>query len=526
MMRRVIALLLALVMALGCANVLAEDNAYENVTVQSQVQLNKDMVKMLAAMFAGEEVPQELLDAVLDMVNALSFDVAFDGEKANIVLSLKGKPIATLEGGMLEDGSLALTTNVLPGYAFYVDAQTLEMVKTEMMSAMYQVDTDKIMQAAEKLEKDVVQRAEAFYATSELAKNIVVEAGSYVMDNVTFTLKKTINTDTNAAAKELQALAKEMMPLLEEFFTQAGLPLEMLAEMKRDIEEEFVADAEPIPMYVTVYQKAVGENVDPETVCCTFEMANDEGALAMVVFAGGKEMECSLYFGEGSFESAQEIQQAANEGSGNAFVMNMAMLQGENENDANMMVDLQMAGLYVGVYGEAKEVDGGLDRLGEVYFLSGDQPLVTMRNTVRPMTEKLPAINVEGKELVNLLTLAEEGEEMGLALAQNLSDGLSQLLVSAVVAAPDEVQNLLSAIAQMSIEMDQTTSDNEWDDDYSWDDEDWDDEDWDDDYSWDDEDWDDETWDETEETMDDTDYDAMDALEAAAYEALMQVVEE
>lgn len=451
-MKKVIALFLALMMMVGCTGAMAEMDLSKGARVDINYDLNKDMfmgmIQMAAGSEAMEEMPPEVISAVMDLISAIGATASFDGETVQINLNLKDKPIVNLEGGMLQDGSLVLATNILPSHALMLDAETMNQAKAEMENAMGQFDVEKIMAAAEKLEDDFEDALEGImknWAAKDLVKQ---EKGSYVMEDVTYTQKYTVETDSNEMMVFLQDVLNAMMPLLENFVKEANLPVEedAFAEMKRDA-NNFTPDENPIPVYVTVYDEAVGHD---DYSFVALEMADEQAAVAVAIGLYDDNVEGSIYFGEGSYESAEDIINAAYAGQGNAMVMDLAVLQGENDEDMNAVVTMVMGGMYMGYYVETKAVDGGMDAKMEMYLMSDEAPMMTVDYKLRPLTEKLAPVSVEGKQMVNMLQLNENMDEtLADALEKDISTGLSGVLINAVTAAPDEIQAVLNLAVQM-----------------------------------------------------------------------------
>lgn len=450
-MKKVIALFLALIMMVGCTGAVAEMDLSKGAKMDVSYDLNKDMFTAMMQMMAGtemaEEMPPEVISAVIDLISAIGFSAAFDTEKVQLSINLNEKPILNVEAGMQPDGSIVAASNVLPSFAFTVDAETMNQLKAEMDKAMGQFDMEKIMAAAEKLEDDFEDALEGVMK-NWMSKDLVKpEAGSYVMADITYTKKYTVETDSNEMMVFLQDMLNAIVPLIENFMKEANLPMEedVFAEMKQDA-NSVTPDETPVPVYVTVYDEAVGHD---DYSFVALEMADEQAALAVAIGLYDDNVEGSIYFGEGSYESAEDIINAAYAGQGNAMVMDLAVLQGENDEDMNAVVTMVMGGMYLGYYVETKAVDGGMDSKVELYLMNDQEPLMSVDVSVRPLTEKLPAIDLEGKQLINVMQLEEMDQATTQAIEQDAASGLSGVLINAVTAAPDEIQALMTMAVEL-----------------------------------------------------------------------------
>lgn len=470
-MKKMTALLLALVMALCSTGALAEMDFTQGFTAEVSYELNTDMFVSLMEMTAGsaamEEMPEEMLEAVFGLINQITLTGAYDNETLNISANLKGTPLITLEGGTLEDGSLALNTNLLPSYALALDAETMGQLKAQMESAMGQIDLEKIMAASEKFQADAMQLMDEAWQAVLSEDYVTEETGTYLLEDVTYTRKLTVDTDSNELLVHLQALMVKLVPLMEEYYREIGFPTEELGfeDMKEAFTDDIPMD-EAVPMYVNVYDMAKGA-VDNDHVYVTLEMADEEAVMAMVVGVYGQEVEASLYFGEGSYASVDEIVNAAYAGTGNAMVMDVAMIISETMEEANAVYSVVTGGIFLGYYVETKPVDGGVDMDFELYLMTDEAPMMSVKAALRPLTEKLAPVSVEGKELVNLVSLAEMDEEMEQALTTDMQSALTGVLISAISAAPDEIQAIMNLAVQMEngeVETMDENQDMDWDD--------------------------------------------------------------
>ena len=96
-----------------------------------------------------------------------------------------------------------------------------------------------------------------------------------------------------------------------------------------------------------------------------------------------------------------------------------------------------------------KAVDGGMDGKVELYLMNDQEPLMSVDMSVRPLTEKLPAIDLEGKQLINVMQLEEMDQATAQAIEQDATSGLSGVLINAVTAAPDEIQALMTMAVEL-----------------------------------------------------------------------------
>lgn len=447
-MKKLTAFILALMMALSCTGALAEMDFSKGFKAEVSYELNPNMFTaiMMATMGSGnmEDVPPELMEAVIGLINQVTLTGAYDNETLQMSVNLKDTPIATLEGGSTADGGIAMVTNVLPSYALFVDAKTLDMLKAEMDNAMSQIDMEKIMAASEKFEKDVTKLMEESWQLVLAEDYVTEETGTYQMDDVVYTRKITINADSNELLRHLQGWMVQLVPMMETFFIESGLPVEnMDFDDMKEIYSDDIPEEEAIPLYVTVYDMVKG-NENNDCVYVTLEMADEEAVLAMVVAANGKQVECSLYFAEGNYATIDEVINAAYSTDKFGMVMDMAVLAGETEEEMSAMVSVVTSGIYMSYVIETKPVDNGLDAMYTLYVMSDEVPMMTARVSLRPLTEKLAPFSVEGKEMVNLMELAEGDRELEEKIAQDAKSGLSSLLITTITAAPEEIQALLS----------------------------------------------------------------------------------
>ena len=454
-MKKIVALLLSVMLVLGCTGAVAEMDLSNGVSVSATYELNKDMFSALLQLTAGtemaEEIPEEMIAAVIDLLCAINVTAAVDGETLNLNLNLNETPIVTLEGSVLADGSIAAATNVLPSYVFGVDAQTMSQLQAELENAMGQIDVKKLEAAAEKLEdgvEDVMEGLAEKWLNSDKA---VQETGKYMMGDVTYTHMTAIETDSNDLLLFVQDMMNGLIPLLETYFIESGLPVEEMDfdELKESFAEEITPEADPIPVYLTIYDEAQGYD---DYAYITFEMADDEGALAMVFAIYDEDVEASIYFGEGNFENVDEIINAAYDGQEFAMVLDVAAVTGETDEEMNVVYSLVTGGMFMGYYVETKPVDGGVDGRMEMYFMNDETPLLSANVKVRPLTEKLAPVSVENKTLVTIDQLMDMDSELEDGIEQDATAALSSLLINAIVAAPDEIQAIMNMAVQMEFQ--------------------------------------------------------------------------
>ncbi len=428
-------------------------------------EFNGDILLPLLSL-AGEEMPEgfsaETLETVFDLINLISFTAAYDGSTLRMSANLNDEPVATLEGGMTAEGALAFGTNVLPNYMFGMDAETVSQLQAQGQQLLAQFDLEKMAANAAQLEADIMTAVNESLDTFLTDQNATVTMGSYDLDGVTFTRQLVYEGTSNDLMELGRDYTLKVIDLVEKFMTDVGLPAEQLgladvkAQLSQEtepvepeavIEEDMSQEAEPavpaVPVYVTRYDMAEGV-ADNSYVYATLEMADDTAALAAVVYAQGNEGQMTMYFGQGSFASAEEIVNTAYT-SPNAVVMEAAWSIEDKEN-MSATLSAVTAGVFMGYYVENVAVDGGTDTLLEMYLLSDEQPLLCVEMSSRPLTEKMAPVSTEGKFVVDMVQPGQYDDWLSDALEQEAQLGAAKLLVNAIVAAPDEVQALVDAV--------------------------------------------------------------------------------
>lgn len=449
-MKRMMALLMVLVMAFGCTGAMAETDISNGFSMEMKLNVNKDLATAIVALMMGtESINPAQASALLDVVNLSCIHMDTDGKNVNIVANLNEQPVASLQGTVGEN-SVVLATDVLPSYAF-------EVMKEDMqMNGMDSIQMDAIdpaaMQQAEKEFEEALTNVLNNALASVNATVIAQEACELpYSEEITFNYVTVVSVPAADMLKALCAASGQIVDALDAFLQKIGvqLPEEVnMEELKAEIAAmEIPEEAANTIIYISDYVIMEGETQKEGYAYSLIEIGDGVDMVYVGVTQLDKMAEIFVYAGSAN-ETAEQIYQNALTGASDAFVIELAAMEGETEDHAQAAFTLITSGLMIGADMLAQpNAAGGNDMQVDFYFLTEEAPVATLLCSVLPLEGEVPAADTTGKTVLTADMLEGEGaENVEQAMNLELQQSLNALLVKAIQAAPAEMQALMDSL--------------------------------------------------------------------------------
>lgn len=445
-MKKLMALVLAMMLVMSATGVMAAEMP-EKMETKMTVTVNKDLASgilymMLMGSGEGETTPSpELINAVIDMVNKGSIYVVNDSQNVNMEVRVNEMPIATMQEKIGEDGSLMILTDLLPSYVLAADAQEMGTVAT--------IDPAKMAAAEEKLMAGLKQAAE-----EEFSAVTVTEVGSedceFAYGDVVFNHVTIKDVDSYGAARALMNMLEKTLGLMETYMQECGMNMEGMdiASARQPLTEMEMTEEEFAGSTVTLKEYRIKEGDGFKEGYLYQEFCISEEGLTINLSIATQEKACDVFFGmmDGENKTVEEMVMAANMGQENAVAMELSVIPGETEEEGKFSVQMITGGMMMGMAVDSKAADNGYDAVVDLYMLTDEAPMVTLNISTRPYEGEVPAVDITGKTVVNLLDSEALNSE---ALNLELQQSGNMMLVKLIQAAPVEMQLVLDEITAM-----------------------------------------------------------------------------
>lgn len=458
-MKKIIALLLA-VMLLGTTSAMALDIG-QPMQMDVSLSLNKDglnqLLTMAGAYDASDAPSPEMINAAADLVSLISLTAKGNENNMQMTINLNQKPLAGVQMDVAADGGLALTTDVLPNFAFVVDGKTMSMINSQL-SSMVTGSPQQIQKAAEnfmaKLESVVRREYEAMNVT-------VLNSGSasYNYEGVNFNY---VESKIVAPADAMEAFRKiciDGVDLIFAFASEAGIMLpdtQSLAQFRQNAMDADVYSndyGDNVSIKITEYKVQEGAGFKVDYGYTVFEVSTGYQMYYVSVAQMGKAVDAMIcYGGRSSYNNPLTIMMAANSGSPDAVVMDLSMTAGAVPEETTFSMSMMADGAKMSVAGESKpDGMGGVNMKLDYYVMNATAPLLTINYHITPFTGEIPAADITSRQQVNLMELANGYVDSSLedALMQDAQNSLSSLLIKAITAAPEQIEVLMNEVTTM-----------------------------------------------------------------------------
>ena len=449
-MKKLMALALALVMCLSCLGATAE-----TVTVNASLSIDEEAILPMLQQKVGE-IPNEQIAGLyqtiftnaLTLVDNLGGRVVFSEEGAQAELTLQDQAIVTLQSARTEEGNI-MVCDLLPSYAILMPDEMLEQLSNseetqetqELQEMLSGLDPEAITETIAGPLKAFVESLPEKMGEPELCQvnfhggvfNVKVPANITSREVITMVLELVQGVTRNEAlAPLLEQAAGDFDPsqidqMLENF---AQLPDEQLPELE-----------------VNFYFNS--ENSEDKYV--TAQVLTEDQLLAI---AGGTVegvTYCDIWTGENIYNSVEDLEAAAADGSGNASVMNIIVVQNDEESEEPDIVVSVMAtsnGKFGGFELVGTQIENGFSAYVELYYMNDEAPLAAFELEVTKGGEIAPLPSLEGKTVISVADLTEEnGQAISEALTSDVQTyGINNLLATAAGIMPNEVVAIMTAI--------------------------------------------------------------------------------
>ncbi len=261
-MKKLISLILIIAMAFSCIGSVAE-GLEGPVSFDAKISLNKDaLVKAIAGDNAVPEETATALKAINDILDVLSLKGVVNNGTFELGLFAGEDAVVTLGVKSAEDG-ITLVSSMIDGIAINVSKEMMEQMTAASAENASNVDMQAAMEELKNLDKEQIKKdCEAF---EENLKNVLsgrkgaVEAGGFVVDEMTFTGKAPVDIDYTELMSVIlmnvkDLLAKEsFQPIIKAF----GQSVDLNAEIDKALAELVKQpDSEKPELKITVYTDA------------------------------------------------------------------------------------------------------------------------------------------------------------------------------------------------------------------------------------------------------------------------------
>ncbi|MBR2054938.1 MAG: hypothetical protein IJ968_08660 [Clostridia bacterium] len=458
-MKKFIALLMAVLLLMGTASAMTQDM---NPPMQMDVSLtvDKDGMKQLLTMsgaFDSSDAPSpEMMDAVLDLISLFSITARSDGENTQMSMNLNQKPILSAQMDMTADGGFAMTTDILPSFALVLDARTMRMINSQM-AGMVTGTPEQMQKAGENFMLGLEQLLEKEYAAMNAA---VVRSGStsYTYEGVNFNFVEVKNVAPADAMEAFRKVCIEGVDLLLTFADEAGIALpdaQTLVQFRDEaananVYEDSYGEA---TIQITEYKIQEGDGFKADYSYTVFEIGDGYEMVYVSVAQLGKNVDVMLcYGGRSSYNNPLAIMMAANSGAPDACVIDMSFKPGTTAEEMMASVGVMMEGNKMNVVANTQpDGMGGINMKLEYYLMNIKAPVITLNYHLAPFTGDIPAVDISGRQQVNLMDMASGYVDSDLqeALMMDMQNSLSSLLIKAITAAPEQIEVLINEATKM-----------------------------------------------------------------------------
>ena len=459
-MKKIIALLMALMLLMGTASAMAL-NLDQPMQVDVTLQVDKDGFNQLMTMsgaFEASDAPSpEMMDAVIDLISLISMTARTDGENTQLSVNLNQKPIVSAQIDMTNDGGMAMTCDILPNFAFVMDGKTMSMINSQMAS-MVSGTPEQMQQAGEKFLLNLEQLLRREYAAMNAT---VVKSGSasYTYEGVKFNYVEVKNVAPADGMEAFRKICIEGVDLLFTFADEAGIMLpdaQSLEQFRNEAANANVYEnnyGEETTVKITEYKIQEGNGFKADYGYTVFEVSNGYQLVYVSVAQLGKDVDLMLcYGGRSSFNTPLAIMMGANSGAPDAYVIEMSFKPGATPEEMTVTMGAMMEGGKMSVVVQSQpDGMGGLNVKLEYYLMSIKTPMITLNYHIAPFAGDIPAVDISGRQQVNMMELASGYMDYDLqnALMTDMQNSLSSLLIKAITAAPEQIEVLMNEATKM-----------------------------------------------------------------------------
>ncbi len=459
-MKKFIALLLAMMLVLGSTSALALDTS-RGMEVEASLNVNMDgltqLLNMTGAMNSSDAPSPELLKAVTDLIGLISVSAKVGNNGGQMTLNLNKTSLVSAQLDTTADGGLAVTTDVLPSFAFVVDGRTMNMLNSQL-SSMVTGSPEQIAKAAEKLMAGLAEVVADEYAHM---KTTLINSGntSYTYENVNFNYVEVKSLAEVDAAEAVRNLCIRAIDLATAFVNEAGIALPVMGELTEareylngvNVYENNYSSRTSIK--ITEYKVMEGGIPKQDYGYTVFEIGTGYETYYISLAMMGKAMDAMLCYGVGEqYSNPLMIMMAANRGDYNAAVVELSLAQGNVPEEVNASMGMISGGVKMNVIAESKpDGKGGMNMKLDYYMMNATAPLLTVNYRISPLAAPIVSANIAGRQQINLMELANGYMDRSLenALMQEAQNSLSGLLIKAITAAPDQIQLLMNEVTNM-----------------------------------------------------------------------------
>lgn len=459
-MKKFIALLMAVVLMMGASSAMALD-VNQPMQVDVSLTVDKDGFNQLLSMsgaYESSDAPSpEMMDAVIDLISLISMTARSDGENTQMSINLNQKPLAGVQIDMTADGGMAVTTDILPSFAFVVDSRTMNMINSQM-AGMISGTPEQMQQAAEKFLLNLEQLVKKEYASMN-ATVIKQGSASYTYEGVKFNYVEMKNVAPADATEAFRKICIEGIDLLFTFADEAGIMLpdaESLVEFRDNAMNANVYENnydKNITFKITEYKIQEGNGFKADYGYTVFEFSTGYQMYYVSVAQLGKKVDLMLcYGGRSSYNTPLAIMMGANSGSPDAYVIDMSFEPGNTAEDMDASMSMMMDGMKMKCDVQSRSDGmGGINMKLDYYLMDVKVPMYTVNYHIAPFTGDIAAVDITGRQQVDVMELASGYVDSDLenALMMDAQNSLSSLLIKAITAAPEQIEALMNEATKM-----------------------------------------------------------------------------
>lgn len=430
------------------------------VQMDMAVTVDKDAVNhllMTQGAYDEDEAPSpEMMGAAIDLINLVTFTSRTNSQSVQMEVALNQQKVAGMQIDNTADGGVALTTDVLPSYAFVMDGQTRNILQ-QQLAAMNTATDEQVMQAADRLFTGMMlalnEETDAMRVTE-----VASSAASYTYETVPFNYV-TVKTATFADGMDaMRKMTLRGLQLIEDFYAETGVEQPDgldLAQARTELENvDVYSENYPENAYfkVTKYQIQEADGFKEGYSYTIFEINNGCEVYYVSLAQLGGQLDMMVCYDPGVVASPVEILMAANDYNSDAVVMNIHSVIGAEKKDMAFTFSVLTEGISMKMVIDAMEDELGGGETNCYFFLMNDTtPIMRMNMKVSPLTQAIEPVDVTALQQLNVLDLANDQVEPAVqdAITLEAQNALSSLLIKVITAAPEQVELLMNEITNM-----------------------------------------------------------------------------
>lgn len=436
-----------LLLCLTVTNVPVGAEEYCGIGWEVSGEINRDHFSYLLQslwMNTGMEGSDEMLDAadaVLALVNGLSFSGEAGKNAVHGRLLLNEQPIFEAAAGQDASGGLIMDTSLLPGYGLTIPADKLLQME-EKMSGMMQFKTPEEQQAAAMQfvlgMHALFEEIGADFAAKKVSESdetvaVDVQGEAYLFGRVTE--YRLTGMDVFLGMKKLMNGA---LPLLKEYLVGMGVPEE---EITIRLSQDELAEDDPFAraqIRLKCYSKRWSLSSVRPAELWTAEVTVDEKTIhveCLQQMPGGMDDQ-ALYLRAYELMDGEEI-----------TILSFRAETGRMEEESYFVATLDATGtIFVLDVRAYERLDGGREAEVRFYLNNPDAPLGQLSLSWWPLTETVKTPATEGKQLIDVLEPMDD--ETAGKLENGLKNGLGNVLMRLIMAAPEETETLMNLLVK------------------------------------------------------------------------------